>query len=87
MEKSIDEVIDVSCKELAEWLAGLPAWETGPWVGGSKGYRGPTLLDEADVRLHLVRILGRHLDPEWLHQEVPTSTYLFPCRHPKAMAN
>ena len=70
--------IEAAFEELTDWLGSLPPWENAPWVGESRGYRGPTLLGEADCRMHLVRMLAKHLPAEWLHQEVPASGYLFP---------
>lgn len=70
--------INAAFSELSDWLGTLLPWQKSPWIGESRGYRGPTLLGEADCRMHLVRFLARHLPPEWLHQEVPASAYLFP---------
>ncbi len=38
----------------------------------------PHSVGRADCRLHLLRMLARHLPPEWLHQEVPLSGWIFP---------
>lgn len=80
--RDVADSIDRACADLGERLATLPAWENalGPPDRDGESYRGPALLGEGDCRMHLVRMLARYYvdDPRWLHQEVPTSAYLFP---------
>jgi hypothetical protein len=75
---TIETAIEKACDSFGQWMATLQAWENAPWRGNNRGYRGPTLLGEADCRMHLSRFLTDFVPPEWLHLEVPASEYLFP---------
>jgi hypothetical protein len=78
-EEAVAAVIDEACRDFSAWLDSIPAWKPVP-SNGRDTYGGLPLLSEADCKLHLVRFLlaRRRLPPEWVHQDVALSGYLFP---------
>jgi hypothetical protein len=77
--------IEQACQNAEHWFRGLPAFPVRPIASGGAvvGFRGPTLLSEADCAFHFARHLNAAGFPwEDMHLEVSLSKWLYAAGHP-----